>query len=176
MSLDALFSRRLLFAIGKGGVGKTTVASAIDAARAARRDGADLVVGLVQTDRQNDSEIVGSGAFDVVLSGDDHLYATSYDGRTAYVETGIDGRYVAPLDLTVEVGTDKDGRRTVGWTPSFRFIDTASVTPDSRSSSDSRLSSASASASTASSPALTRSPSCGSTRLTTFLATPSTPL
>ncbi|MFZ5711056.1 MAG: bifunctional metallophosphatase/5'-nucleotidase [Pseudomonadota bacterium] len=107
-----------------------TVASAIDAARAARRDGADLVVGLVQTDRQNDSEIVGSGAFDVVLSGDDHLYATSYDGRTAYVETGIDGRYVAPLDLTVEVGTDKDGRRTVGWTPSFRFIDTASVTPD----------------------------------------------
>jgi 2',3'-cyclic-nucleotide 2'-phosphodiesterase (5'-nucleotidase family) len=107
-----------------------TVDTGIAAAKQARKDGADIVVGVVQTDQENDRALVGSGAFDVVLSGDDHFYATSYDGRTAYVETGIDGRFVAPLDLTVEIGADKDGKRTIAWVPAFRFIDTASSTPD----------------------------------------------
>jgi 2',3'-cyclic-nucleotide 2'-phosphodiesterase (5'-nucleotidase family) len=74
--------------------------------------------------------MIGSGAFDVILSGDDHVYGTFYDGRTAYVETSIDGRFVAPLDLTVEIGADDEGKRTIDWSPVFRFIDTAAVTPD----------------------------------------------
>ena len=106
-----------------------TVDMAIAAARKAREDGADLVVGVVQTDMTNDLKLVRSKAFDVVLSGDDHSYGTSYDGITAYVETGVDGRFLAPLDLMVDV-TEKDGKRVVKWVPSFRFIDTALVTPD----------------------------------------------
>jgi 5'-nucleotidase/UDP-sugar diphosphatase len=106
-----------------------TVETAIEAAKQARKDGADLVVGVVQTDIYNDLKLVHSKAFDVVLSGDDHSYGTSFDGITAYVETGIDARLLSPVDLMVDV-TEKDGKRTVKWTPNFRFIDTATVTPD----------------------------------------------
>lgn len=109
-----------------------TVATAIDAAKAARKDGADLVVGVVQTDMTNDQKLIKSHAFDVILSGDDHSYATAYDGVTAYVETSIDGRVISPLDLIVDV-SEKDGKRVVKWKPEFRFIDTANVTPDPES-------------------------------------------
>ncbi len=106
-----------------------TVETAIAAAKKARADGADLVVGVVQTDIYNDLKLVRSHAFDVVLSGDDHSYGTSYDGVTAYVETSVDARHLAPLDLLVDV-SEKDGKRVVKWTPTFRFIDTAMVAPD----------------------------------------------
>lgn len=109
-----------------------TVDMGIAAAKQARADGADLVIGVVQTNMANDRELMASKAFDVILSGDDHSHATAYDGITAYVETSIDGRYLSPLDLTVEV-EEKDGKRSVKWKPSFRFIDTASVTPDPES-------------------------------------------
>ncbi|WP_050518325.1 bifunctional metallophosphatase/5'-nucleotidase [Pseudorhodobacter antarcticus] len=109
-----------------------TVEMGIAAAKQARDDGADLVVGVVQTDKRNDEALIASKAFDVVLSGDDHSYGTSYDGITAYVETSIDGKFLSPLDLMVDV-TEADGKRTVKWTPMFRFIDTASVTPDPES-------------------------------------------
>ena len=106
-----------------------TVEMGIAAAKQARADGADLVVGVVQTDKTNDAQLVASKAFDVVLSGDDHSYGTSYDGITAYVETSIDGKFLSPVDLMVDV-SEKDGKRSVKWTPMFRFIDTANVTPD----------------------------------------------
>ncbi|MGV8953680.1 MAG: bifunctional metallophosphatase/5'-nucleotidase [Cypionkella sp.] len=107
----------------------STVDTAIAAAKTARDDGADIVVGVVQTDMTNDRALIKSHAFDVILSGDDHSYATAYDGVTAYVETSIDGEFLSPVDLMVEV-TEKDGKRSVKWTPDFRFIDTAAVTPD----------------------------------------------
>jgi len=106
-----------------------TVKSGIAAAKAARKAGADIVIGVVQTNHVNDRKLVKSHAFDVVISGDDHDYATSYDGITAYVETSIDGRFLAPLDLTVKIG-EKKGKRKIRWVPTFRFIDTAAVTPD----------------------------------------------
>ena len=82
---------------------------------------------------ENDRALMASGAFDVILSGDDHSYATAYDGRTAYVETSIDGQFLSPIDLTVEVTTTDDGKREISWVPAFRFIDTATVTPDPES-------------------------------------------
>lgn len=107
-----------------------TVDTAIAAAEKAREDGADIVVGVVQTDMSNDRQLIASHAFDVIMSGDDHSYATAYDGVTAYVETSIDGQFLSPVDLTVEIGQDDDGKRTIEWFPGFRFIDTADVTPD----------------------------------------------
>lgn len=107
-----------------------TVDLAVEAAKAARQDGADIVVGVVQTDMSNDRRLIKSHAFDVILSGDDHSFATAYDGVTAYVETSIDAQFLSPLDLTVEIGADKDGKRTIHWTPNFRFVDTALVEPD----------------------------------------------
>ncbi|HMS94137.1 MAG TPA: bifunctional UDP-sugar hydrolase/5'-nucleotidase [Tabrizicola sp.] len=110
-----------------------TVEMGIAAAEKAREDGADIVVGAVQTNMANDRELIASHAFDVILSGDDHSYATAYDGVTAYVETSIDGQFLTPIDLTVEVEVDDEGKRNISWVPAFRFIDTASVTPDPES-------------------------------------------
>ena len=110
-----------------------TVEMGIAAAEQARADGADIVVGVVQTNMENDRALIASHAFDVILSGDDHSYATAYDGVTAYVETSIDGQFLTPIDLTVDVEVDGDGKRNISWTPAFRFIDTATVTPDPES-------------------------------------------
>lgn len=110
-----------------------TVDMGIEAARKAREEGADIVVGVVQTNMENDRALMKSGAFDVILSGDDHTYATAYDGRTAYVETSVDGQFLTPIDLMVEVKVADDGKRSVSWVPAFRFIDTATVAPDPES-------------------------------------------
>ncbi len=110
-----------------------TVDSAIAAAGAARDDGAEFVIAVVQTNQANDALLISSGAFDVIMSGDDHSYATSYDGRTAYVETSIDGRFLSPVDIDITITVRDDGRRRVRWTPNFRFIDTLNVTPDPES-------------------------------------------
>lgn len=107
----------------------SSVDTGIEAAKKARADGADLVVGVVQTDMENDRALIKSHAFDVILSGDDHSYATAYDGVTAYVETSIDGRFLSPVDLTIDV-QEKDGKKVLKWVPDFRFIDTATVEPD----------------------------------------------
>lgn len=109
-----------------------TLKSAIDAARQARKDGADLVVGVVQAPHSQDQQMIASKAFDLILSGDDHDLVVSYDGLTAYVETSTEANYLVPVDLTVDVQT-KDGKRTVSWVPNFRFIDTATVQPDPES-------------------------------------------
>lgn len=106
-----------------------SVPTAVAAAKQARKDGADLVIGVVQTPHSQDFEMMASHAFDVIMSGDDHDYMTAYDGITAYVETSIDAKYMSPIDLNVTIDT-KDGKRSVKWTPNFRFIDTATVAPD----------------------------------------------
>lgn len=106
-----------------------TVQSAVEGAKAARADGADLVIGVIQGDHAYDRAIMGSHAFDVIVSGDDHDYMTGYDGITAYVETSTEAKYLAPLDLTVNV-EEKDGKRSISWEPTFRFINTRTVTPD----------------------------------------------
>ena len=103
--------------------------TAIAAAKEARKNGADLVVGVVQTPRSQEAKLIASKAFDVILSGDDHELAMEYDGITAYVETSIDANYLVPVDLNVTIET-KDNKRSVKWEPAFRFIDTATITPD----------------------------------------------
>jgi 5'-nucleotidase / UDP-sugar diphosphatase len=106
-----------------------TTSSAIDAAKAARKAGADLVVGVVQAPHSGDQLMLASKAFDVILSGDDHDLVVQYNGITAYVDTSTEANYLVPIDLAVDV-EEKDGKRTVKWEPNFRFIDTASVIAD----------------------------------------------
>ncbi len=105
----------------------------IEAARAAaadiRKQGADIVVGVVQLSRTEDLKLYESHVFDVILSGDDHDFVNAYDGVSAYVETSTEAAFLTLVDLTVNID-EKDGKRTVKWEPNFRFVDTASVTPD----------------------------------------------
>jgi 2',3'-cyclic-nucleotide 2'-phosphodiesterase (5'-nucleotidase family) len=107
-----------------------TVNAAINGCRQARMGGAELVIAVVQAPREYDLRIVASHACDVIVSGDDHDYLTGYDGLTAYVDTSTEARHLAPIDLNVTITTAPNGTRTIAWRPSFRFIDTATVTLD----------------------------------------------
>ena len=108
-----------------------TVATALEAARQAAADGADLVIGVVQASRSQDEELLASHLFDVIVSGDDHDFRLIYDGVTVLNETSTEANYLTAIDLAVEVTpAEGDNRRTVSWSPSFRFIDTANVEPD----------------------------------------------
>ena len=45
------------------------------------------------------------------------------------METSTEANYLTAVDLNIDI-QEKDGKRTITWTPAFRFIDTATVTPD----------------------------------------------
>lgn len=106
-----------------------SVETGITAANELRKAGAELVVGVVQTDRVQDQHLMDSHAFDLLLSGDDHNLAVAYDGRTALAESMTEAIYITAVDLSVDV-QEKDGKRSLTWFPNFRVIDSASVTPD----------------------------------------------
>lgn len=106
-----------------------TADGAIAAAKLARKEGADIVVGIVQAPHSDDQKMLASKAFDVIVSGDDHDLVVQYNGITAYVDTSTEANMLVPIDLMVNV-EEKDGKRTMKWEPKFRFIDTADVTPD----------------------------------------------
>lgn len=90
-----------------------------------REKGAEVVVAIAHTPFSQDLEFVRSGAFDVVVSGDDHLLTTLYDGRTVLMESGEQADRVNILTLTLHrVG------EALRWTPAFRVVDTADVEPD----------------------------------------------
>ena len=94
-----------------------------------RKAGADIVVAVVHAVRETDLRLYGSGAFDVVLSGDDHDLAILYDGKKAFAEAMQEANFVIAIDLEANI-KETDGKRRVTWSPGFRIIDTANVTPD----------------------------------------------
>ena len=106
-----------------------SVETAEAAAKDLRKQGAELVVGVVQTDRVQDFALVDSHAFDILLSGDDHHLNIFYDGRTALAESASEASYITAVDVAVDV-QEKDGKRSLTWFPNFRLIDSATVTPD----------------------------------------------
>lgn len=100
-------------------------------ARAAelRAKGADLVVAVAHAARPVDMRLYESGAFDLILSGDDHDLALFFDGKTVLAESREEAEFVTAIDVKVDV-EEKDGQRDVSWFPDFRIIDTATVNPD----------------------------------------------
>jgi 5'-nucleotidase/UDP-sugar diphosphatase len=106
-----------------------TVDTALSQARALRKAGADVVVAVAHAQRGEDLAMMHAGAIDLVLSGDTHDLMLNYDGRAILAEAREQAEYlpVVTLDVTAET---VDGKRKVTWTPAFRVIDTATVTPD----------------------------------------------
>jgi 2',3'-cyclic-nucleotide 2'-phosphodiesterase (5'-nucleotidase family) len=98
-------------------------------AKALREAGADIVVAVIHANREVDRAIFDSRAADIILTGDDHDLALFFDGRTAMVESKEEAEFVTAVDVKIDVD-EKDGKRSVKWYPGFRFIDTATVTPD----------------------------------------------
>ena len=108
-----------------------TVASALDAAQKARDAGADIVIAVTHSEHTQDYALQDSHKFDLIVSGHDHDLRMGYDGITAYVETSTEANYLPIVDLNVVVTpAEGDKKRTVAWSPEFRIIDTAAVTPD----------------------------------------------
>ena len=112
-----------------------SVETAQAVAKDLRKQGAELVVGVVQTDRVQDRALLDSHVFDLLLSGDDHTLDIHYDGRSALAESMTEADYVTAVDLTVDV-QEKDGKRSITWWPNFRIIDTATVTPDAETQAE----------------------------------------
>jgi 2',3'-cyclic-nucleotide 2'-phosphodiesterase (5'-nucleotidase family) len=94
-----------------------------------RKEGADVVVAVVHTDRAKDEAMIRNRAADIILSGHDHDLWINYDERTAAAESSHDAHFVTCVDITFTVRTD-EGRREVLWYPEFRPIDTRNVVPD----------------------------------------------
>ena len=107
----------------------SSVAAVEQQAKELRREGADIVVAVVHTDRAKDEEMVRNRSADIILSGHDHDLWLNYDGRTAAVESSYDAHFVTCVDVAFTV-RNNDGRREVVWQPEFRIIDTRNVTPD----------------------------------------------
>jgi 2',3'-cyclic-nucleotide 2'-phosphodiesterase (5'-nucleotidase family) len=106
-----------------------TVETGVAQARALREAGADVVVAIVHASRSVDQDLFRSGAFDIILTGDDHDLAVFFDGRTAMVESYNEADFVTAVDVAIDV-TENGGRRRVSWFPSFRIMDTAPVAED----------------------------------------------
>jgi 2',3'-cyclic-nucleotide 2'-phosphodiesterase (5'-nucleotidase family) len=110
---------------------ENTVDSALAGADWAAEQGADIVIALVHAAHAQDEAMYDSGKFDLVLSGHDHDYRIHYNDIVGYVETSNDANLLTAIDLAIEVTPENgDTKRSVTWRPNFRFIDTASVTPD----------------------------------------------
>ena len=106
-----------------------TVETAVTISKQLKKDGADIVVAVVHANREVDRALFDSRAFDIILTGDDHDLALFFDGRTVMVESKEEAEFVTAVDVKLDI-EEKDGKRGVKWYPNFRFIDTASVTPD----------------------------------------------
>ena len=106
-----------------------TVETGIARAKVLKEAGADLVVAVAHANRAQDRALFASRAFDIILSGDDHDLMLFFDGRTAMAESKEEGEFVTAIDVAIDIEEGDRGRR-VKWWPTFRLIDTASVTPD----------------------------------------------
>lgn len=107
----------------------STVETGLAKAAELREAGADLIVVVTHAARSVDRALFDTGAFDVILTGDDHDLMVFYDGRTAMVESYNEGDFVTAVDLSITVEMD-DGDRDVSWWPNFRLMDTATTEAD----------------------------------------------
>lgn len=114
---------------GDGLTFQPTFDTAVARAKDLRAQGADLVVAVAHAARPIDMRLYESGDFDIILSGDDHDLALLYDGKTVLAESREEADFVTAIDVTADI-VEKDGKRDVSWSPDFRIIDTATVTPD----------------------------------------------
>ena len=100
----------------------------LEQAAALRDAGADMIVAITHNHIGIDREMKETGAFDLILSGDDHDLRIEYDGRTALVESREQADYVTAVDV---IATIREGdRRRVGWELGFRPISTLGMEQD----------------------------------------------
>lgn len=89
-----------------------------------RRDGADIVIGVVHLTRDEDFALIKAGHLDIILSGADPYLMAYAASDVVLAESEPNARTVVTLRLA------RDDRGRVRWTPGFHIVDTADVAPD----------------------------------------------
>lgn len=102
---------------------------AAEQSAALREAGADLVVALAHTDVTEDRALLAQGAVDLLLSGDDHQLRVDFSGDVLFAESGEQADWVTVIDLILDEEERGDDTRFT-WSPAFRVVNTARVTPD----------------------------------------------
>jgi 5'-nucleotidase / UDP-sugar diphosphatase len=113
--------------------GDLKFAPALDTAAAKAREakdaGADFVVAINHNARAIGQQMVDAGTVDLVLNGHNHDLWLFYNGKSAAMESQSDANFISVVDINFNV-EEKDGKRTVKWSPSFRIHNSAELTPD----------------------------------------------
>lgn len=105
------------------------LATAEDATRRLREQGADLVIALTHLDIAEDRAIAAKvKGIDLVLGGHDHEPITFFENGKLILKAGSDAHWLAVVDLTVERVKQGD-KQVVQWTPSWRFVANANIPP-----------------------------------------------
>ena len=104
---------------------------AAEQSAALREAGADLVIALAHTDTGEDRALLEQGAVDLLLSGDDHQLRVDFSGDVLFAESGEQADWVTVIDLTLDE-VERRGSMRFTWSPAFRVINTARVTPDTK--------------------------------------------
>jgi len=102
---------------------------AAEQSAALREAGADLVIALAHTDVGEDRALMRQGVVDLLLSGDDHQLRVDFSGDVLFAESGEQADWVTVIDLTLDE-VERRGSMRFTWSPAFRIINTARVTPD----------------------------------------------
>jgi 2',3'-cyclic-nucleotide 2'-phosphodiesterase (5'-nucleotidase family) len=98
-------------------------------AKELREAGVDLVVAINHNTRAVGQRMVDSAIVDVVLNGHNHDLWLFYNGRAAVMESQSDAGLITVADINLNI-EEKDGKRTVRWSPSFRVHNSAELAPD----------------------------------------------
>ena len=113
--------------------GDITFAPSVETAKARAKElrdqGADFVVAVVHTPLTVDLALLRAGVADLILSGHDEILVTIFDGKTALTESQSQGNFAVVSEITIDK-TEKDGKVSVAWWPSFTIVDTATMEPD----------------------------------------------
>ena len=104
---------------------------ATEQARKLRDAGADLVVALAHTGRDEDAALMRQGVVDLLLSGHDHDMKVELGDGAAFVESGAQAEFVTIVEVAMDMAEGRGGPR-FAWEPSVRVVNTASVAPDPR--------------------------------------------
>ena len=94
-----------------------------------RASGADLVIALAHTGREEDAEVMRRGGVDLLLSGHDHDMRIDVGHDSTFVESGSQADFVTVVEIAMDTVEGRRGPRFV-WEPGFRVVNTRTVTPD----------------------------------------------
>lgn len=110
---------------------KNAVKVGVENAQKLKKAGADIIIAVTHSPRSQDQELFTTGAFDIILSGDDHDLFLFHDGKRLMIESGEEAETVIAIDLSVNIKENDKGRK-VSWYPTYRFIDSKEAKQDEK--------------------------------------------